>query len=111
MAAGVELPKTVFVHGMLLRGGQKMGKALGNAIKLETLHEHFTIDMIRYFLLREVPFGQDGEVTYEAVIERVNADLANGLGNLASRTLTMVRNYFGGEVPRAFGEEAEDARG
>lgn len=111
LAAEVPLPKTVFVHGMLLKGGQKMGKSTGNAIKLETLHEHFTNDMIRYFLLREVPFGQDGEVTYEAMIERVNADLANGLGNLASRTLTMVKNYFAGQPPRAFDAEADDAKG
>jgi methionyl-tRNA synthetase len=110
LAAGVELPRTVFVHGMLLRGGQKMGKALGNAIKLETLHQHFSNDMIRYFLLREVPFGQDGEVTYDALIDRINSDLANGLGNLASRTLTMVRNYFDGVPPRVFDAEAQDAK-
>lgn len=110
LAAQVPLPKTVFVHGMLLRGGQKMGKSLGNAIKLETLHEHFTNDMIRYFLLREVPFGQDGEVTYEALIDRVNADLANGLGNLASRTLTMVRNYFEGVPPPICEAESEGAK-
>ena len=85
---------------MLLRGGQKMGKSLGNAIQLGVLHEHFSNDMIRYFLLREVAFGQDGEVTYEALIDRVNSDLADGLGNLASRTLTMIRNYFDGVVPR-----------
>ncbi len=100
MAAGIEVPRTVFVHGMLLRGGQKMGKSLGNAINLNVLHKHFTPDMIRYFLLREVAFGQDGEVTYEALVDRVNGDLANGLGNLASRTLTMVRNYFDGQPPR-----------
>src|SRR5215213_274592 len=107
LAAGVEVPRTVFVHGMLLRGGQKMGKSLGNAINLNTLHQHFTPDMIRYFLLREVAFGQDGEVTYEALVDRVNSDLADGLGNLASRTLTMIRNYFDGLPPRTF--EAGDA--
>jgi methionyl-tRNA synthetase len=100
LAAGVELPRQVYAHGMLLRGGQKMGKTLGNAIQLEVLHRHFTPDMIRYFLLREVAFGQDGEVTYEALVDRVNSDLADGLGNLASRTLTMVRNYFDGRPPR-----------
>ena len=112
MAAGIELPRTVHVHGMLLRGGQKMGKTLGNFIDLNVLHRHFTNDMIRYFLLREVAFGQDGEVTYEALIDRVNADLADGLGNLASRTLTMVKNYFGGLPPRVFGAdpEAQDVR-
>jgi methionyl-tRNA synthetase len=106
MGAGVPLPRTVYAHGMLLRGGQKMGKTLGNAIDLGILHKHFAPDLIRYFLLREVAFGQDGEVTYEALIDRVNADLANGLGNLASRTLTMVHNYFEGTPPRA--EEKND---
>jgi methionyl-tRNA synthetase len=100
MAAGIELPRTVYAHGMLLRGGQKMGKTLGNAIDLGVLKRHFVPDLIRYFLLREVAFGQDGEVTYEALIDRVNSDLADGLGNLASRTLTMVRNYFDGVPPR-----------
>lgn len=100
MGAGIELPRTVYAHGMLLRGGQKMGKTLGNAIDLGVLKRHFAPDLIRYFLLREVAFGQDGEVTYEALIDRVNSDLADGLGNLASRTLTMVRNYFDGVAPR-----------
>ncbi len=107
LAASVEVPRTVFVHGMLLREGQKMGKSLGNAIKLETLHNHFTNDMIRYFLLREVPFGQDSEVSYGALIDRINGDLANGLGNLASRTLTMVKNYFAGVPPRVFDESSQ----
>lgn len=107
MAAGVELPRAVYAHGMLLRGGQKMGKTLGNAIQLEVLHQHFTSDMIRYFLLREVAFGQDGEVTYEALIDRVNSDLADGLGNLASRTLTMVRNYCDGIPPRIDVDDAD----
>ena len=84
-----------------------MGKSLGNAIRLETLHEHFTNDMIRYFLLREVPFGQDSEVSYGALIDRVNGDLANGLGNLASRTLTMVKNYFAGVPPRLFDDGSQ----
>ncbi len=100
MGAGIELPRTVFVHGMLLRGGQKMGKTLGNAIQLDVLHRYFTNDQIRYYLLREVAFGQDGEVTYQGLIDRSNSDLADGLGNLASRTLTMIRNYFGGVAPR-----------
>ena len=109
MGAGIELPRTVFVHGMLLRGGQKMGKTLGNAIQLEVLHRYLTNDQIRYYLLREVAFGQDGEVTYEGMIDRANSDLADGLGNLASRTLTMVRNYFGGNPPRPGVEQSEDA--
>jgi methionyl-tRNA synthetase len=108
MGAGIELPRAVFVHGMLLRGGQKMGKTLGNAIQLEVLHRYFTNDQIRYYLLREVAFGQDGEVTYEGLIDRVNSDLADGLGNLASRTLTMIKNYFGGVPPRSLHERGED---
>ncbi|HZM89694.1 MAG TPA: methionine--tRNA ligase [Blastocatellia bacterium] len=108
MGAGVELPRTVFVHGMLLRGGQKMGKTLGNAIQLEVLHRYFTNDQIRYYLLREVAFGQDGEVTYQGLIDRANSDLADGLGNLASRTLTMIKNYFGGVPPRPGKEQDPD---
>ena len=109
MGAGVELPRTVFVHGMLLRGGQKMGKTLGNAIQLDVLHRYFTNDQIRYYLLREVAFGQDGEVTYQSLIDRVNSDLADGLGNLASRTLTMIKNYFDGVPPRPEVDESGDA--
>ena len=105
MGAGIELPRTVFVHGMLLRGGQKMGKTLGNAIQLDVLHLYFTNDQIRYYLLREVAFGQDGEVTYQGLIDRSNSDLADGLGNLASRTLTMIRNYFAGAPPRPQGDQ------
>lgn len=109
MGAGIEVPRTVFVHGMLLRGGQKMGKTLGNAIQLEVLHRYFTNDQIRYYLLREVAFGQDGEVTYEGLIDRVNSDLADGLGNLASRTLTMIKNYFGGVPPRPESKNSEES--
>ena len=102
MGAGIEVPRQVFAHGMWLSGGRKMSKTLGNTIDLPVLHAHFTPDMIRYFVLREMSFGQDGDFTYEALIDRVNADLADGLGNLASRTLTMVRNYFEGQPPRRF---------
>jgi methionyl-tRNA synthetase len=109
MGAGIELPRKVFVHGMLLRGGQKMGKTLGNAIQLDVLHRYFTNDQIRYYLLRDVAFGQDGEVTYQGLIDRANSDLADGLGNLASRTLTMIRNYFGGVPPRPERDETGDA--
>ena len=109
MGAGIELPRTVFVHGMLLRGGQKMGKTLGNAIQLDVLHRYFTNDQIRYYLLREVAFGQDGEVTYQGLIDRSNSDLADGLGNLASRTLTMIRNYFSGLAPRPGRDQNADA--
>jgi methionyl-tRNA synthetase len=100
MAAGIEVPRAVHAHGMLLSGGRKMSKTLGNVLGVDELLRFFTADMVRYFVLREVSFGQDGYISYEAVIDRVNADLADGLGNLASRTLTMVRNYFAGVPPR-----------
>jgi len=99
LAGGVEPPQAVFAHGMWLSGGRKMSKSLGNVIDLDVLRRHFTPDAVRYFCLREMVFGQDGDFTYEALIDRVNADLAAGLGNLSSRTLTMVRNYCGGEIP------------
>ncbi len=99
MAAGVELPKSVYAHGLWMSGGRKMSKTLGNVIDLDVLRHHFTPDGVRYFSLREMVFGQDGDFTYEALIDRLNGDLAAGLGNLSSRTLTMVRNYFDGLIP------------
>ena len=99
IAAGLEPPKSVFAHGMWLSGGRKMSKTLGNVIDLEVLQKHFTTDAVRYFCLREMVFGQDGDFTYEALVDRVNGGLANGLGNLASRTLTMVGRYCEGVVP------------
>lgn len=107
MAAGVELPKTVYSHGMWLSGGRKMSKTLGNVIDLAVLHKHFTPEVVRYFVLREMVFGQDGDFTYEALLDRVNADLASGLGNLAARTLTMVRNFCDGVIPPAGEASAE----
>jgi methionyl-tRNA synthetase len=108
MAAGIEVPRGVYAHGMLLSGGRKMSKTIGNVIRIPDLLRYFTPDMIRYFVLREVSFGQDGYISYEALIDRVNSDLADGLGNLASRTLTMVRNYFDGRPPRPSGDAAEE---
>jgi methionyl-tRNA synthetase len=99
LAAGIEVPRQVRAHGMWLSGGRRMSKTLGNTIDLSVLYKHFTPDMIRYFVLREMAFGQDGDFTYGALIDRVNSDLADGLGNLASRTLTMVKNYFEGKPP------------
>jgi methionyl-tRNA synthetase len=99
-AAGLPLPKTVFAHGMWLDAdGRKMGKTLGNVIEVDVLHEHFQVDAIRYFLLREMVFGQDGKFGYENLIDRANSDLASGLGNLASRTFSMIRKYRDGLVP------------
>jgi methionyl-tRNA synthetase len=99
-AAEIDLPQTVFAHGMWLDAdGRKMGKTLGNAIELDVLQRHFQIDALRYILLRDMVFGQDGKFSYENLIERANADLASGLGNLSSRTLSMITKYRNGEIP------------
>lgn len=99
-AAGLPLPKTVFAHGMWLDAdGRKMGKTLGNVIEVDVLHEHFQVDAIRYFVLRDMVFGQDGKFGYENLIDRANADLASGLGNLASRTFSMITKYREGFIP------------
>ena len=100
MAAGVEQPRAVVAHGMWLDpNGRKMSKTLGNTVELDVLNRYFPIDAIRYFCLREMVFGQDGRFGYEALIDRTNSDLASGLGNLSSRTLTMIARYNGGRVP------------
>lgn len=107
MAAGVELPKAVYAHGMWLDAdGRKMGKTLGNVIEVDVLHEHFAIDSIRYFLMREMVFGQDGKFGYENLMDRSNSDLASGLGNLAARTFSMINKYREGAVPS--GQIAEE---
>jgi methionyl-tRNA synthetase len=99
-AAGIDLPQTVFAHGMWLDAdGRKMGKTLGNVIEIDVLQKYFQIDAIRYFLVREMVFGQDGKFGYENLIDRANADLASGLGNLASRTLSMINKYREGLIP------------
>ena len=99
-AANLDLPQTVYAHGMWLDAdGRKMGKTLGNAIELDVLQKHFQTDALRYFLLREMVFGQDGKFGYENLIDRANADLASGLGNLASRTLSMITKYRAGAIP------------
>ena len=106
-AAGLDLPKTVYAHGMWLDvDGRKMGKTLGNVIDVDVLHKHFSVDAIRYFLLREMVFGQDGKFGYENLIDRANADLASGLGNLGSRTFSMITKYRDGRVTS--GKIAED---
>jgi len=98
-AAGLDLPQTVFAHGMWLDAdGRKMGKTLGNVIELEVLRKHFQTDTLRYYLLREMVFGQDGKFGYENLIDRTTADLASGLGNLSSRTLSMINKYRDGKI-------------
>jgi methionyl-tRNA synthetase len=99
MAAGLPLPKGIVAHGWLLFEENKMSKSRGNIVRAETILEVLGNDALRYFLLREIVFGQDGSFSFDALVQRYNADLANGLGNLASRTLTMITRYFGGEVP------------
>jgi methionyl-tRNA synthetase len=99
-AAGLPLPGTVYAHGMWLDSeGRKMGKTIGNVIDVDILHQHFQTDAVRYFCLRDMVFGQDGKFGYENLIERANADLASGLGNLASRTFSMITKYRDGKVP------------
>jgi methionyl-tRNA synthetase len=100
MAAGLEQPRAIVAHGMWLDPtGKKMSKTLGNTVELDVLSRHFPVDAIRYFCLREMVFGQDGRFGYEALIDRTNSDLASGLGNLSSRTLTMVQRYNDGRIP------------
>lgn len=115
LAAGVELPKAIVAHGMWLDpNGRKMSKTLGNTVELDVLQKHFDVDAIRYFALREMVFGADGRFGYEGLIDRANSDLASGLGNLSSRTLTMITRYCDGRVPSgstgASGDDIETAR-
>ncbi len=105
MAAGLPLPKRIFAHGWLLFEDSKMSKSRGNIVRPDPIRQVMGADALRYFLLREVVFGQDGSFSYDALIGRYNSDLANGLGNLASRTLTMIGQYCGGVVPEGSSPE------
>jgi methionyl-tRNA synthetase len=100
MAADLPLPRQVWAHGWLLFDSEKMSKSRGNVVRPQPIVNVLGIEPLRYYLLREIVFGQDGSFSYDALVSRYNSDLANGLGNLASRTLTMIDRYFGGEIPQ-----------
>ncbi|MGA8653416.1 MAG: methionine--tRNA ligase, partial [Xanthobacteraceae bacterium] len=100
MSAGIDVPRRIFSHGFLFNRGEKMSKSVGNVIDPFALADAYGVDQLRYFFLREVPFGQDGNYSHEAIVNRTNADLANDLGNLAQRSLSMIAKQFAGELPK-----------
>jgi methionyl-tRNA synthetase len=104
MAAGIPLPRSVMANGWLLFDQGKMSKSRGNIVRAEIVQEVLGADALRYFLLREIPFGQDGSFSFDALVQRYNGDLANGYGNLVSRVVNMVHKYFGGVVPKTGAE-------
>ena len=99
MSAGIPLPRRVYAHGFLFNRGEKMSKSVGNVVDPFNLADQYGVDQVRYFFLREVPFGQDGNYNHEAIVARTNADLANDLGNLAQRSLSMIGKQLGGVLP------------
>jgi len=109
IAAGLPLPKQIVAHGWLLFEESKMSKSRGNIVRAETILDVLGADAMRYFLLREIVFGQDGSFSFDALVQRYNSDLANGLGNLASRTLSMITRYFDGSVPAPPKQSSEAA--
>src|SRR6516165_4503517 len=108
LSAGLVVPRGIFSHGFLFNRGQKMSKSVGNVIDPFALADAYGVDQLRYFFLREVPFGQDGTYSHEAIVNRINADLANDLGNLAQRSLTMVARQFAGILPKPGAFSAAD---
>lgn len=108
MSAGLPLPKRVYGHGFIYSQGEKMSKSVGNVLDPFTMAAHYGVDQVRYFFLREVPFGQDGSYSHEAIVNRTNADLANDLGNLAQRSLSMIGKNCAGVVPEPGGFSASD---
>jgi methionyl-tRNA synthetase len=109
MSAGLPLPRRVFAHGFIFNKGEKMSKSVGNVVDPFTLAAHYGVDQMRFFFLREIPFGQDGSYSHEGIVARSNADLANDLGNLAQRSLSMIAKNLGGKVPGPGAPTAEDA--
>ena len=107
LAAGLPLPKSIVANGWLLFEESKMSKSRGNVVRAETILDVLGADALRYFLLREIVFGQDGSFSFDALVQRYNADLANGYGNLVSRTLTMIGKYFDGVMPEPVAEQAD----
>jgi methionyl-tRNA synthetase len=99
MSAGIPVQKRVYAHGFLFNRGEKMSKSVGNVVDPFNLADQYGVDQMRYFFLREVPFGQDGNYNHEAIVARINADLANDLGNLAQRSLSMIAKQLGGVLP------------
>ena len=108
MALGEPLPKHIFGHPWLLFGTDKMSKSKGNVIYADDLVDRFGVDAVRYYLLSEMPYGNDGSITYESIVSKYNSDLANTLGNLVSRTVAMIKKYFGGEIKAPAATEAVD---
>jgi len=110
MSAGIAVPHRVYAHGFLFNRGEKMSKSVGNVVDPFAMIAEYGVDAVRYFFLREVPFGQDGSYSHEAIVQRINADLANDLGNLAQRSLTMIARNCDGKVPDAGNLLEEDSR-
>ena len=108
MSAGVAVPRHIFSHGFVFNRGEKMSKSVGNVIDPFALADAYGVDQLRYFFLREVPFGQDGNYSHEAIVARINADLANDLGNLAQRSLSMIARNCGGALPKPGALSAND---
>src|SRR3954465_3087081 len=108
MSAGVDVPRRIFSHGFLFNRGEKMSKSVGNVIDPIALVDAYGVDQLRYFFLREVPFGQDGNYSLEAIVNRINADLANDLGNLAQRSLSMIARQLNGVLPKPAAFSAND---